>query len=59
VRNNQKVLIVAAIAAAVVGFGIVALVFRAREAERPARAVDPGGVIASPTQPAATPPPKR
>ena len=55
-RNNQKVLIVAALGAAVIGFGIVALVFRAREAERPARAVDPAGVTASPAPPAATPP---
>ena len=54
-RNNQKVLIVAALGAAVIGFGIVALVFRAREAERPARAVDQAGGVASPAQPAATP----
>lgn len=34
-RNNQKVLIAAAIAAAIIGFAVVALIFRAREAEQP------------------------
>ena len=52
-RNNQKVLILAALGAAVIGFGIVALILRAREAEQPLRGAGSAVAVATPTsQPA-------